>query len=110
MKNILPLILFMHISIFLCAQKTPARDTIVPAKGNPEKQLKQIKDDKKENFKDSASGQPTKSQVIDTTINNKYGDLLNDDKLFNKKYSLKRPIAQVIGFNIALLGFDRYVL
>ncbi|MES2328817.1 MAG: DUF3943 domain-containing protein [Bacteroidota bacterium] len=88
----------------------PIKDTIVPAKGNPEQQLKDIKTDKKEQFKDSADGQPKKSPLIDTTIQNKYGDLLRDDTAYNKKYKLWKPAVQVIGINAFLVGFDRYVL
>ncbi|MDB5209258.1 MAG: hypothetical protein JWQ30_85 [Sediminibacterium sp.] len=88
----------------------PIKDTIVPAKGNPVQQLKDIKTDKKEQFKDSADGQPKKSPLIDTTIQNKYGDLLRDDTAYNKKYKLWKPAVQVIGINAFLVGFDRYVL
>lgn len=97
-------------SIMLFAQEVPVKDTIVPGKGDPNKQLKEIKVEKKELFKDSATGQPTKSPLIDTTIKNKYGDLLNDDTAYNKKSHWLRPAAQVLGFNAFLLGFDRYIL
>ena len=75
--------------LFLCAyasaQVTPI-DTIKPGKGDPNQQLKQIKEVKVKTLADSANGEPKKNPVIDTTVFNKYGDLLNDDIRYNKKY------------------------
>jgi hypothetical protein len=111
-------ILFIFFSFFLAnafAQsvppaKDPIKDTIVPEKGDPKQQLKEIKADKKETFKDSANGQPVKHPLIDTTIQNKYGDLLRDDTAYNKKSPFWKPALQVLGINAFLMGFDRYVL
>jgi len=86
------------------------KDTIVPAKGNPEQQLKDIKTEKKELFKDSTNGPQTKSPLIDTTVKNKYGDLLDDDTAYNKKYPAWKPALQIFGMNAFILGLDRYVL
>jgi hypothetical protein len=91
------------------AQQPPAKDTIVPAKGNPDAQLKDIKKEKNE-LKDSTGGQPKKAVTVDTTINNKYGDLLNDDTAFNKKSHWLRPVAQIFGLNLLQVGIDRYLL
>jgi len=109
-KALFIFILFSFFSITVFAQTAPAKDTIVPEKGNPVQQLKDIKADKKASLKDSANGQPVKSPLIDTTIQNKYGDRLNDDSAFNKKSSAWRPALQVLGINAFLTAFDRYVL
>jgi len=117
MKTFLFLIFSICFSTIIFSQDVPVKDTsihikdtIVPAKGNPVQQLKDIKTEKKELFKDSANGQPTKSPLIDTTVKNKYGDLLDDDTAYNKKYPVFRPAIQVMGINGFLMGFDRYVL
>lgn len=110
MKKSITLIISVCISVLLAAQAVPVKDTIVPAKGNPELQLKEIKKEKKELLTDSANGEPTKNPLIDTTLTNKYGDLLNDDTAYNKKYKIWKPALQVLGTNLFLIGFDRYVL
>lgn len=104
------LIFFICFSTRLIAQEVPVKDTIVPSKGNPNEQLKEIKKEKKQLVTDSANGQPTKNPLIDTTIKNKYGDLLDDDTAYNKKYKFWRPATQILGTNIFLIGFDRYIL
>ncbi|MES2003753.1 MAG: DUF3943 domain-containing protein [Bacteroidota bacterium] len=103
-------LLSICISVFGWAQTTPAKDTIVPAKGNPVQQLKEIKTEKKEQFTDSANGQPSKNAVIDTTKNNKYGDLLKDDTAYNKKSRFIKPFLQITGINLFQLTVDRYLL
>ncbi len=79
----------------LRAQVTPI-DTIKPGNGPVKEQLKQIKSAKK-TITDSAGNQPAKRPFIDTTIYNKYGDLLNDDKEYNKRYPFWKPEVEVIG-------------
>jgi hypothetical protein len=107
--------------IFLCcvaflittnsfAQKTNPTDTIKPGNGPVKQQLKEIKDAKK-TIKDSTGGnEPKKSPLIDTTIQNKYGDLLNDDIKFNKRYPLWKPVVEVFGINTFTWTLDRFVL
>ena len=121
MKLFCIFILSCFFSISLFAQQPPVKDTsipakppsvkdtIVPAKGNPVEQLKEIKKEKNE-LKDSVGGQPKKEATVDTTINNKYGDLLTDDTAFNKKSHWLKPVAQIFGLNLLQVGVDKYFL
>ena len=92
----------------LHAQVTPT-DTIKPGNGPVKEQLKQIKSAKKA-ITDSAGTQPAKRPFIDTTIYNKYGDLLNDDKEYNKRYPFWKPEVEVIGVNVFTWTMDRFLL
>ncbi len=47
---------------------------------------------------------------IDSTRFNMFGDLLNDDTVYNKKSPLWIPLAEVPAFNVAVWAVDRYVL
>lgn len=109
MKALYLFIFFGFFSLAIFAQEPPVKDTIVPAKGNPDAQLKEIKKEKNE-IRDSVNGQPKKIAQVDTTVNNKYGDLLNDDTAFNKKSKWFRPAAQILGINVFQVGIDRYLL
>jgi hypothetical protein len=40
---------------------------------------------------------------------NMYGDLLNDDPLYNLKYPWWKPASRVLATNVLLLGIDRYI-
>ena len=98
-------------SLFLYAQKPVKSDTIVAGKGNKDKQLKQIKENKIKLHSDSTGGnEPKKSRLIDTKIENKYGDLLKDDSLYNKKYPAWIPAVEVLGVNALVWSADRYLL
>jgi hypothetical protein len=110
MKRFYILFFLLFYSAIFYAQ-TPALDTIVPAKGNINKQLKEIKR-KKNSFHADLAGinEPKKTALIDTTKYNKYGDLLNDDPEFNKKYAIWKPALQVVGENVVLNLLDRSVL
>src|SRR5438270_840948 len=78
----------------------PKIDTFVHGRGAPKQQIKQSKEIKKALLSDSAGGsQPKKSPLIDTTVKNKYGDLLNDDIHFNKKYPVWKPAVEVVVTN-----------
>jgi hypothetical protein len=92
----------------LFAQVTPV-DTIKPGKGPAKEQLKQIKT-AKNTVTDSAGNQPAKKPYIDTTVRNKYGDLLNDDKEYNKRYPFWKPEVEVIGVNVFTWTMDRFLL
>jgi hypothetical protein len=95
----------------LFAQKVASIDSIIPGNGPPNQQLKEIKAVKTRLLSDSAAGEPKKkSPLIDTTIQNKYGDLLNDDKAFNKKYPIWKPAVEVLGTNVFTWTLDRFVL
>lgn len=102
------------IVLFACqglyAQKTHL-DTIVPGKGSPKQQIEQSKQIKKQVLSDSTGGnEPRKSRLVDTTVKNKYGDLLNDDIKFNKKYPVWKPAVEVLGINVFTYSLDRYIL
>src|SRR3978361_685206 len=82
------------------AQKSTKIDTIIIGNGTPGQQIKQSKAVKKQLLSDSTGGnEPQKSSLVDTTVKNKYGDLLNDDIKFNKKYPVWKPVIEVLGIN-----------
>src|SRR5437879_7205774 len=86
-KAVVLLTLMFVASTNLFAQKTTKIDTIVPGKGTSKQQIKQSKEVKKQLLSDSTGGnEPAKSHLVDTTVKNKYGDLLNDDIKYNPKY------------------------
>jgi hypothetical protein len=85
-------------------------DTIVPGKRAPEEQLKEIKEKKNTYFADSTDNNPKVGTPIDTTAYNRYGDLLNDDTTYNKKYALWKPATEVLGVAGITWAFDRYAL
>jgi hypothetical protein len=90
-------------------QKVAPTDTITPGKGKPEMQLKEIKKEKVKHLSDSYGNEPKKSSLVDTTVQNKYGDLLNDDTMYNKKYPLWKPLVQVVAANVFVWSLDRYI-
>ena len=47
---------------------------------------------------------------IDSTRYTMFGDLLNDDTVYNKKYPLWMPIWEVPAFNVGIWGIDRYII
>jgi hypothetical protein len=100
-------ILFMY-STSSWSQAVPIQDTTVPAKGDVNKQLKEIKKEKVELHSDSTGSEPKKI-LVDTTVQNKYGDLLNDDTAFNKKYPVWKPALLVLGANVATFLADKYI-
>lgn len=105
------LFLMLCCSNYLFAQKAAPIGSIIPGNGPPKEQLKEIKAVKVRLLSDSASGEPKKKNpLVDTTIQNKYGDLLNDDKAFNKKYPIWKPAVQVLGTNLFTWTLDRFVL
>lgn len=118
MKQILYIIFFQLIGLVLYAQqpvpqdsaKVAPTDSIIPGKGSSEKQLKDIKDVKIKKLSDSTNNEPKKSSLVDTTKNNKYGDLLNDDTAYNKKSRIWKPLLEVVGTNLFVWSVDRFVL
>jgi hypothetical protein len=90
--------------------KVSPSDTIVPGKGKPELQIKKIKEEKVKHLSDSTGNEPKKSALVDTTIQNKYGDLLDDDITYNKRSAWWKPALGVTGINVFVLSMDRYVL
>jgi len=105
-------------SIFLCGQevapqnpqKVAPNDTIVSGKVTREDQIKKIDLVKVKMLSDSAGNEPKKSAMVDTTLQNKYGDLLEDDPVYNKRSPIWVPIAEVLGAVSFTWALDRYVL
>jgi hypothetical protein len=91
-------------------KKVAPNDTIVPGKGTREAQLKKIEKVKVKDLSDSTGNEPNKSPLVDTTKQNKYGDLLKDDPKYNRRYSFWKPAVDIIGFNALLNVFDRSAL
>jgi hypothetical protein len=110
MKVVYILVFLFLLPAFLYAQQPVKSDTIVPGKSTPEKQLREIKQEKVKELSDTTGNEPKKSNLVDTTIQNKYGDLLNDDILFNKKYPAWIPLVEVAATNAAVWSIDRYVM
>src|ERR1035437_6410677 len=110
MKATYLLVFLFVFSPVLYGQHTAKADTIKPAKGNIDKQLERIKERKTKLHSDSIGNEPKKSSLIDTTVQNKYGDLLDDDPEYNKRYAPWIPAVDIIGLNALLNVTDRYVL
>ncbi|HLG33823.1 MAG TPA: DUF3943 domain-containing protein [Bacteroidia bacterium] len=118
MKTVSALVVLLLTSAFLYAQqiapqditKVAPSDTIVPAKGKPEEQLKEIKEEKVKQLSDSTGNEPKKSALVDTTVQNKYGDLLDDDTTYNKKYPLWIPLLETACANVFIWSLGRYYL
>jgi hypothetical protein len=102
--------LFLFAAVTTSAQVVTPVDTIKPGNGPRKEQLKQIKEVKAKTLVDSTNNEPTKHPLIDTTIQNKYGDLLNDDITLNKKYPIWKPALQVVGVNVFTWAMDRFLL
>ena len=94
---------------FIHAQNQQKTDSTVSKKVQENKQLERKKEVKKQLLTDSTGAEPKKSALVDTTVQNKYGDLLNDDSLFNKKYPLWIPAVEVFGVNALTFSLDRFV-
>jgi hypothetical protein len=91
-------------------RKVAPSDTIVPGKGTRENQIKEIDKVKVKKLSDSTGNEPAKSALVDTTVQNKYGDLLNDDTTYNKRYHLWIPAVEVLGAITFTWALDRFVL
>ncbi|MCX6237453.1 MAG: DUF3943 domain-containing protein [Bacteroidia bacterium] len=112
MRTVCFIALLLLSSTFLFAQVPAKHDTIVPGKGSRGKQLEQIKEKKiaLHSDKSGAGNEPKKSALIDTTFQNKYGDLLDDDPEYNKKYSIMHVTLGAMGGLLSTQLFDRFVL
>jgi hypothetical protein len=91
-------------------KKVAPNDTIIPGKGTREDQIKKIDDVKVKMLSDSVGNEPRKSSLVDTLLQNKYGDLLDDDTAYNKRAPLWVPAAEVLGAVTFTWALDRYVL
>ena len=106
----LTLTLFSQRNVPQKKQATFPSDSIVPGKSSPEKQIKKSKEEKVEHLSDSVGNEPMQSNRVDTTVQNKYGDLLNDDSIYSKRYPLWIPVLESIGSNAITWAGDRYIL
>ncbi|WP_181307607.1 DUF3943 domain-containing protein [Rufibacter sp. XAAS-G3-1] len=110
MKYTLTFFLCFYWVSVLQAQVITAPATIKPGLGNREEQLQRIKDRKKRLFADAPGAtEPANAFLLDTTRFNRYGDLLHDDPVYNKRQPLWKPVAQVLGVNAVFMGFNRYI-
>ncbi|MEI6899576.1 MAG: DUF3943 domain-containing protein, partial [Bacteroidota bacterium] len=91
-------------------KKVAPNDTIVPGKGTRENQIKKIDAVKVKLLSDSTGNEPRKSALVDTTKQNKYGNLLDDDLEYNPKSPLWLPVSEVVGAVVLTWGMDRYLL
>jgi len=91
-------------------RKVAPNDTIVPGKVTREQQLQKIEEVKVRLLSDTTGNEPRQSSLIDSTLQNKYGDLLDDDTAYNKKYPLWVPAVEVLGSVAFTWALDRYLL
>ncbi|MCX6280151.1 MAG: DUF3943 domain-containing protein [Bacteroidetes bacterium] len=118
MKTIYILIFILLSFQFLTAQDVPRQnpgkvapnDTIVPGKVTRERQIEKIEKVTVKLLSDSLGNEPRNSKLIDTTMQNKYGDLLDDDTAYNQRYPLWIPATEVIGAVVFTWALDRYIL
>jgi hypothetical protein len=116
MKAIYTLLFLLMSGACLYAQTTPVSpkkdviDSIKPGHGSPEKQLSDIKKVKIEKLTDSTGNAPKKTALVDTTVQNKYGGLLNDDTGYNQKYKWWKPSLGVLGTCVTVFSMDRFLL
>ena len=99
------IVFFLFLSpLWLRAQNVAKPDTITPAKGTVREQLKEVKQEK-----DTTANEPTKKVLFDSTKYNMYGQLLNDDPLYNPKSSLGMTALRVTLSNVSTFLIDRYI-
>lgn len=108
MKFFFILFLLLFVSLSIDAQNNKLKK-IVPSKRKVNRQLNEIKKRQEKLHSDSSGIQPKKNASLDTTLLNRYGDLLNDDPLYNKKYPIWKPALGVLGANLFVLAADRYL-
>ncbi|MGZ3944442.1 MAG: hypothetical protein ACXVJB_05840, partial [Mucilaginibacter sp.] len=84
-------------TVFPAKLRLPRIDTIKSGEGTPNEQVKAFKGIKKQYLSDTTGNQPARSPMVDTTMRNRYGYLLNDDIKLNRKYPLWKPVVQVFG-------------
>jgi hypothetical protein len=110
MKTTFILTFLLLFTTSLYAQVPAKHDTITPGKGTRSQQLDKIKEKKIRLHSDSTGNQPKKSVLIDSTLQNKYGDLLKDDPKYNKRYPLFQTAMGVPEGLLITWLFDRFVL
>jgi len=118
MKTFSTLLLLGLSSLFFSAEiraqqdnnQVSPSDSIDPEKGDRKKQLKEIKEEKEEQLSDTTGNEPIPTPDIDTTVQNKYGDLLDDDTAYNRRYPLWIPLFESAAVNASIWYIDRYML
>jgi len=118
MKPVFLLFIFLFTQLVTHGQDVPEQnpkkvapnDTIIPGKISRERQLERIEQVKVKLLSDSSGNEPQKSILIDTTMQNKYGDLLGDDKGYNKRYPIWIPGLEVFGAVTFTWALDRFIL
>ncbi len=105
------LFLFMLIllSCRLQSQNIGVADTIVPAKGNVNEQLGEINKKKIELHSDSTGSQPVMSARLDTATQSRYGNLLNNDTVYNKRHPVWLPAIKVLGSCLFTFALNRFL-
>lgn len=120
MKAAYASVLILLMPLFMFGQKPDTgkhvakQDTINPYKGDIKGQLKEIKQKKIALHSDSIApdsiGNQPKVVKVDTTVQNKYGDLLDDDPKYNKRYCILIPLVEGMGDNALLSLVDSKIL
>jgi hypothetical protein len=109
-KTLFLFTILLLFSSLLYAQQPARPDRIIPGKGKANRQVEEINKKKKNLHSDSVGNEPKKSVLIDTLVQNKYGDLLDDDTAYSKKYPVWKPALQVLGADVSTWSMDRYLL
>ncbi len=89
--------------------KPPTGDTIVHTEGDVNKQLEVIKEEKVEQHSDSTGAEPVRNELVDSTKFSRYGNLLNDDTVYNKRSPVWIPAAEVVGIDFLTFAMNRYI-
>lgn len=112
MKAIFVFTLLFSFFSLLNAQQPAQSGATKQVKSSANKQVKQIKEEKTKLHSDSTvTGQePKKSVLIDSTFQNKYGDLLYDDPEYNKRSLIWRPAAETVGTLAFTWSIDRFII
>lgn len=113
MRAIFLIAFLLIVSSFLNAQvaQAPAKhENIFLVKDNSDKQPEKIKPGKEVLHSDKSRSGNEKSARVDTTLQNRYGDLLDDDPEYNKKYSVSRTAILASAGLLTTWLFDRYAL
>jgi hypothetical protein len=110
MKSVFLLVFLLFSFLLPYAQVADRLDTIVPGKGTRSEQLDKIKEEKIKLHSDTTGNEPKKSVHIDSTLQNKYGDLLDDDPVYNKRYPIWIPAIEVFSLSALTWSIDRYLL
>jgi hypothetical protein len=114
MTNQIPLLLLLSMPLTVFAQNQQERkagnDSLMDEKDIKQRRLREHKEKKNSTYADSAANTPRVSPQLDTTLFNKYANLLNDDPHYNQRSPIWIPAAEAAGVLFVTWAFDRYVL